>query len=92
MTRASAHRPSSANVRLHNPPREWTDVKELLLAVEVLSPSTARADRERKRVIYQSEGVLAYWIVDARARRVELWRARARSRSAPPLSRPTAPP
>ena len=39
------------------PPRAWQDVTELLLAVEVLSPSTARADRHRKRLIYQSQRV-----------------------------------
>ena len=39
------------------PPRAWQDVTELLLAVEVLSPSTARADRHRKCLIYQSQRV-----------------------------------
>ena len=38
-------------------PRAWAEVKSLLLAVEVISPSTAQADRHRKRVIYQSERV-----------------------------------
>lgn len=56
------------------PQRAWTDVKSLLLAVEVLSPSTARADRHRKRLLYQSEGVPEYWIVDGDARLVERWR------------------
>ena len=46
----------------------------LLLAVEILSPSTARADRQRKRAIYQSEGVPEYWIVDVDARLAERWR------------------
>lgn len=55
-------------------PRAWAEVKSLLLAVEVLSPSTAQADRHRKRVIYQSERVPEYWIVDADARLVERWR------------------
>lgn len=55
-------------------PRAWSDVTELLLAVEVLSPSTARADRHRKRMIYQSQGVGEYWIVDCDARLVERWR------------------
>lgn len=55
-------------------PAAWTDVKSLLLAVEVLSPSTARADRHKKRVIYQSEGVPEYWIVDGDARLIERWR------------------
>lgn len=59
---------------LSKPQRNWTDVKSLLLAVEVLSPSTARADRHRKRLIYQSEGVPEYWIVDTDARMVERWR------------------
>jgi len=56
------------------PPRAWSEVTSLLLAVEVLSPSTARADRHRKRLIYQSEGVPEYWIVDSDARLVERWR------------------
>ena len=56
------------------PPTSWRDVTALLLAVEVLSPSTARADRQVKRRIYQSEGVPEYWIVDADARLIERWR------------------
>jgi Uma2 family endonuclease len=56
------------------PPRTWADVRSLLLAVEVLSPSTARADRHRKRLLYQNEGVSEYWIVDGDARLVERWR------------------
>ncbi len=55
-------------------PRDWHEVKHLLLAVEVLSPSTARADRHRKRLIYQSQSVPEYWIVDLDARLVERWR------------------
>jgi Uma2 family endonuclease len=55
-------------------PREWSDVERLLLAVEVLSPSTARADRAVKRALYQRQGVGEYWIVDLDARLVERWR------------------
>lgn len=55
-------------------PRSWRDVRRLLLAVEVLSPSTARADRHRKRLVYRDEGVNEYWIVDCDARLVERWR------------------
>ena len=55
-------------------PRDWRDVKALLLAVEVVSPSTARADRLRKRVIYQQQRVPEYWIIDPDARVVERWR------------------
>jgi len=54
--------------------RNWSDVKSLLLAVEILSPSTARADRHRKRIIYQSQRVPEYWIVDGDARLIERWR------------------
>ena len=52
----------------------FSDVGRLLLAVEVLSPSTASNDRYKKRVVYQDEGVPEYWIVDAAARMVERWR------------------
>jgi Uma2 family endonuclease len=45
-----------------------------LLVVEIVSPSTARTDRQQKRRIYQSEGVPEYWIVDLDARVVERWR------------------
>jgi Uma2 family endonuclease len=55
-------------------PREWSDISSLLLAIEVVSPSTARADRMRKRQVYQTEGVPEYWIVDLDARVVERWR------------------
>ena len=54
--------------------RRFADVGHLVLAVEVISPSSARADRYRKRVLYQSEGVPEYWIVDPEARFVERWR------------------
>ena len=54
-------------------PREWEDVRRLSLVIEVLSPSTARADRWRKRTIYQSERIPDYWIVDPDARIVERW-------------------
>lgn len=52
---------------------DWAQMKTLLLAVEVLSPSTARADRFTKRRLYQEVGVSAYWIVDTERRCVEVW-------------------
>jgi Uma2 family endonuclease len=55
-------------------PRRWSDISRLLLAVEVLSPSTARADRTVKRHLFQRVGVPNYWIVDVEARLVEIWR------------------
>ena len=47
---------------------------ELLLAIEVLSPSSGRHDRVRKRPLYLRH-VPEYWIVDLDARVFERWRA-----------------
>jgi Uma2 family endonuclease len=55
-------------------PRAWGEIRSLSLAVEVLSPSTARADRWVKRALYQGAGVAEYWILDLDARVVERWR------------------
>lgn len=52
-------------------PERFEDVGHLLLAVEVLSPTTARADRVAKRTVYREEGVDEYWIVDLDARAIE---------------------
>ena len=52
-------------------PRKFEDVGRLLLAVEILSPSTARADRVSKRVLFRDEGVSEYWVVDLDARTIE---------------------
>ena len=55
-------------------PGSYAEAERLLLAVEVLSPSTARADRQIKRRRYQDTGVAEYWIVDLDARLIERWR------------------
>lgn len=55
-------------------PASSRDISRLVLAVEVLSPSTARADRHVKRRLYQDEGVAEYWVVDPDARLIERWR------------------
>ncbi len=52
----------------------WNTGAPLWLVVEVLSPSTARADRTTKRRRYQRAGIPEYWIVDPDARTVERWR------------------
>ena len=52
----------------------WPEVRALLLAIEVLSPGTARVDRHQKRRLYQREGVAEYWVVDLDSRLVERWR------------------
>jgi len=54
-------------------PRGWQEIRHLLLAVEVLSPSTAATDRGVKRRFYQQHAD-EYWIVDLDARLIERWR------------------
>ena len=51
----------------------WDAIRTLLLAVEVLSPSTARHDRITKRRLYQEHSVATYWTADSDARVVEVW-------------------
>lgn len=65
------------------PEREWQrlrregfPVRELLVAIEVLSPSSGRYDRVTKRAVYQRH-VSEYWIVDLDARLVERWQTGA---------------
>ena len=54
-------------------PASWAEAGTLLLAIEVLSPSSARADRQVKRRRYQRAGAAEYWIVDLDARLIERW-------------------
>ena len=43
------------------------------LGVEVLSPGTAKYDRQQKYEAYQRHGVSEYWIVDPLHETVEVW-------------------
>ena len=52
---------------------QWSDVRSLLLAIEVISPSSIRTDRVTKREYYMDAGVPDYFIVDLSARIVEWW-------------------
>jgi len=54
--------------------REWVDVTTLLLAIEVLSPSSRTRDRAIKRRFLQRVAVPEYWVVDLSRRLVERWR------------------
>lgn len=57
-----------------HPAQRFEDVGVLLLAVEVLSPATARNDRYKKRREFQRRAVPEYWIIDPASRLVERWR------------------
>ena len=52
---------------------DWQALRTVLLAAEVLSPSSHRADRFTKRRLYQERGVPLYWVVDPDAHLVEVW-------------------
>ncbi len=56
-----------------DPDTKWEAIRTLLLAVEIISPSSTRYDRVTKRRLYQRRGVAAYWVVDPDARLVEVW-------------------
>ena len=55
-------------------PSSYEDAGSLLLAIEILSPSTGRLDRTKKRNLYRRFGVAEYWIVDVDARLIERWK------------------
>jgi Uma2 family endonuclease len=65
---------------------QWSDVKSLVLAVEIISPSSVRTDRIQKREQYMKAGVPDYWIVDLDGRVVEQW---SPQRPTPSISRET---
>lgn len=50
------------------------DLADLLLAVEVESPSTGAYDHQTKRELYLRAGVPEYWIVNAETRTIARWR------------------
>ncbi len=51
----------------------WTTYQTLLLAIEIVSPSSSHHDRITKRRLYQARGVATYWVVDPDAQLVEVW-------------------
>ncbi len=51
----------------------WREMPPPLLVIEVLSPSTHKRDRHRKRPAYLAFGVGEVWIVDQHARTIERW-------------------
>lgn len=66
-------------LRLRNgerPPYPY-HLSDLLLAIEVASPSNPILDYQVKRELYLTNGVPEYWIVNADARLVSRWRSSA---------------
>jgi Uma2 family endonuclease len=57
----------------HRSRGDWETLHELLLVVEIISPSSVRNDRFTKRRLYQRERVPEYWIVDLDDRVIERW-------------------
>jgi Uma2 family endonuclease len=64
------------------PPDDVHDVGIPLLAVEILSPSTARRDRRAKLHRYLAAGVAEVWIVDPEGKTVEVFDANGRRAAA----------
>jgi Uma2 family endonuclease len=62
--------PSPEYSKLH-----WRDMPPPVLVVEVLSPSTAKRDRHRKRPAYLAHGVGEVWIVNDESRVIQRWTA-----------------
>src|SRR5690348_7322124 len=52
---------------------EGLPARELLLAIEALSPTSGRVDKVEKRLVY-TRRVQEYWIVDVDSRLFERWR------------------
>ena len=48
--------------------------RDVLLTIEVVSPSSASTDRVERRIAYMNAGVPEYWIVDPVMRHIERWR------------------
>jgi Uma2 family endonuclease len=54
---------------------DWPNVKENWLAIEVLSRSSKIYDRDFKKDAYFALGVQEVWLVDRRAKSIEVWRS-----------------
>ena len=54
-------------------PQRWEEIRDLLLVIEIVSASSARIDRMRKRHRYQRARVPEYWVVDPFSRLIERW-------------------
>ena len=59
----------------HRTELSWKEMPPPLLVVEILSPSTTRRDRHRKRPAYLANGVKEVWLVERETRTIERWTA-----------------
>jgi Uma2 family endonuclease len=57
---------------------DWADIRTIHLVLEIVSPSSAKADRVTKRQLYQEQRIPQYWVVDIEERQVEVWTPGAR--------------
>jgi Uma2 family endonuclease len=53
---------------------DWRALRTILLAAEILSPSSKRADRFTKRRLYQERDIPLYWVIDPDEQIAEIWR------------------
>ncbi len=56
---------------------DWRHMAPPALVIEILSPSTTKRDRHRKRPAYLAHGVAEVWLVDIDAQTVERWTAQS---------------
>ena len=55
--------------------QQWKQMLPPLLVAEILSRSTTKIDRHRKRPTYLANGVAEVWLIDRRTRTIERWTA-----------------
>jgi Uma2 family endonuclease len=52
---------------------KWSDLGTVYFVIEIVSPSSATADRITKRRLYQDQGIPEYWVVDIDRKQIEVW-------------------
>lgn len=65
-------RPDVVVIRAEHADRSPVPVRDALLAVEVLSPSSTFRDLHEKTDVYAQAGIATYWVVDALRDRIAL--------------------
>ena len=52
---------------------DWREMPAPILVIEILSRSTTKRDRHRKRPAYLANGVAEVWLIDRHTRTIERW-------------------